>query len=70
MIQNSNAVQYQILLFGTMYWYVKMITFLISQDVSMLVSVRYTESIDQIAYNVLSVDQKTELKENRKKDAI
>ena len=44
-------------------------TFLISQDLCMLVSAGYTEPADQDAYNALPVDQKTELKENRKMDA-
>ena len=34
-----------------------------------LVSTGYTEPADQAAYNALSVDQKTELKKNRKRDA-
>ena len=42
-------------------------TFLISQDLWMLVSARYTD--DQASYNALSVDQKIKLKENRKNDA-
>ena len=42
---------------------------LISQDLWMLVSVGYTEPTDQASYNALSVDQKIELKENRKRGA-
>jgi hypothetical protein len=44
-------------------------TLLISQDLWMLVSAGYTEPVDQAAYNALLVDQKIELKENRKNDA-
>ena len=44
-------------------------TLLISQDLSMLVSTGYIEPTYQASYNALSVDQKTELKENRKRDA-
>ena len=71
MVQNSNAVQYQISLFGGEnyeYLCVEMKIFLISQDLWILVSVGYTDSVDQVAYNALSVDQKTELKENRQND--
>jgi hypothetical protein len=72
MAQNNNSVQYQIPLFcgeNYEYWSVKMRTLLISQDLWMLVSAGYTEPTDQAAYNALSVDQKIELKENRKRDA-
>ena len=44
-------------------------TLLISQDLWMLLSIGYTDPADQDAYNALSVDQKIELKENRKRDA-
>ena len=47
----------------------KMRTLVISHDLWMLVSAGYTELADQDAYNALSVDQKIELKENRKRDA-
>jgi len=71
MVQNSNVVQYHISLFGGEnyeYLCVKMKTLLISQDLWILVSVGYTDSVDQVAYNALLVDQKTELKENRQND--
>ena len=72
MAQTNNSIQYHIpLLCGENYeyWSVKMRNFLISQDLWMLVSAGYTEPTDHAAYNTLSVDQKIELKENRKRDA-
>ena len=39
---------------------------LISQDLWMLISIGYIDPDDQTSYNALSIDQKTELKENRK----
>ena len=42
-------------------------TFLISQDLWILVYAGYTEPADQTAYNALSVDHKIELKENMKR---
>lgn len=44
-------------------------TLLTSQYLWMLFSVGYTKQADQAAYNALLVDQKIELKENRKRDA-
>ena len=72
MAQNNSSVQYQIpLLCGENYeyWSVKMRTLLILQDLWILVSTGYTDQVDQASYNALSVDQKIELKENRKRDA-
>jgi len=72
MAQNKNLVQYQIPLFcgeNYEYWSVKMRTLLISQNLWLLVFAGYTEPIDQATYNALSVDQKIELKKNRKRDA-
>jgi hypothetical protein len=72
MAQNNGSVKFQIPLFcgdNYEYWSVKMRTLFISQDLWMLVSAGYTEPADQAAYTLLSVDQKNELKENRKKDA-
>ena len=72
MAYNSNAVDYQIpLLCGETYeyWCVNIVPFLISQDLWVLIFVGYQEPVDQASYNALFVDQKEQLKENRKKDA-